>query len=270
MVIAMHTPDGFIDLPVSGLFMLVAAVGLVVAVRGSRVQLDDRIAPLAGLVAVFVFAGQMLNFPVAAGTSGHLLGGALAAILVGPFAGALAVGVVIVVQALLFADGGLTALGLNVTNMALVTAVVGWVVFRLVMRTGSLSRSRIMVAAFLAGLVSVPVSALMFVVQYALGGTGTVDVGLVSVAMIGTHVLIGVGEGVITALVVASVAFVRPDLVLGLRGRVGRVPLIVGDAVPVIPASTVGAANVDTAVADPEFVLVSTEPDAVASEYVGR
>ena len=121
----MHIPDGFINPPVAIAAGAIAVVGVAVCVRGARRQLDERSAPLAGLTAAFIFAVQMLNFPVAAGTSGHLLGGALAAILIGPYAGALAVTTVLVVQALLFADGGLTALGLNIINMAFVTTVVG-------------------------------------------------------------------------------------------------------------------------------------------------
>ena len=246
-VTGMHAPDGFIDVPVSLVFWVVAVIGLAVAVRGARRQLDERTAPLAGLVAVFVFAAQMINFPVAAGTSGHLLGGALAAILIGPYAGALAVAVVIIVQALLFADGGLTALGLNITNMALVTAVVGWVVFRLVIKTGAPTRTRILIASFLAGLLAVPAAALMFVLQYALGGTGTIDLGTVTAAMVGVHVLIGIGEGVITALAVAAIAFTRPDLVIGLRDRLPKPVLVTGNAAttPMTTTQTATAASTD-------------------------
>src|SRR6187401_1940589 len=122
----MHVPDGFLDAPTSLATGAVAAAGVAVALRGARKELDDRTAPMAGLVATFVFAGQMMNFPVAAGTSGHLLGGALAAVLVGPWTGLLCMSVVFVVQSLLFADGGITALGTNIDLMGLVTVVVGW------------------------------------------------------------------------------------------------------------------------------------------------
>ncbi|MEI2643355.1 MAG: energy-coupling factor ABC transporter permease [Candidatus Nanopelagicales bacterium] len=132
--IAMHVPDGFIDAPISALAFVLGLGILAVALVKARTELDDRTAPLAGLTAVFIFAAQMLNFPVAAGTSGHLLGGALAAILVGPWVAMLVVTVVLTVQALLFADGGLTALGINILNMAVVTAVVGWLVFRVGVR----------------------------------------------------------------------------------------------------------------------------------------
>ena len=219
VVPAMHVPDGFINAPVSAVMGVVAVVGIAVALRGARQQLDERTAPLAGLVAVFVFAMQMLNFPIGAGTSGHLLGGALAAILVGPYAGALAVTVVVIVQALLFADGGLSALGLNIVNMGFITVLVGWFVFRLVVRLGGTSRPVVLVGAFLAGFVSTPASAIAFVGEYAVGGTGTIDLVAVFAAMTGVHVLIGIGEGIITMLTVGAVYLTRPDLVFGTRGK---------------------------------------------------
>lgn len=224
-VAAMHIPDGFINAPASLIAGVIAAIGIVVCLWGARKQLDERTAPMAGLVAVFIFAMQMLNFPVAAGTSGHLLGGALAAILVGPYAGALAVSVVILVQGLLFADGGLSALGLNIINMGLVTAAVGWFVFRFVIKTAGVSRAKVMVGSFLAGLIAVPVASLAFVLEYALGGTGTAPVSTVTLAMVGTHILIGIGEGLITALTVSAVYLTRPDLVYGVRDRLPK-PLV--------------------------------------------
>ena len=218
----MHVPDGFIDAPVSLAAGAVAAAGIAVCLRGARRELDDRAAPLAGLVAAFVFAAQMINFPVAAGTSGHLLGGALAAILVGPWTGALCVAVVLIVQALLLADGGLTAIGVNVTTMALVTVVVGYAVFRALVSLLPYGRGTVVAASFVASFVSVPVSALAFVGFFALGGTADVSLPTVTAAMVGVHVLIGIGEGVITALTVGSVVAVRPDLVAGVRSRIPR------------------------------------------------
>jgi cobalt/nickel transport system permease protein len=125
-----HVPDGFLDAPTSVATGVVAAAALGLALRGARRELDERTAPMAGLAATFVFAAQMLNFPVGAGTSGHLLGGALVAVLVGPSTAILCMSVVFVVQALLFADGGITALGTNIVLMGVTTVVVGWVVFR--------------------------------------------------------------------------------------------------------------------------------------------
>lgn len=218
----MHIPDGFIDAPVSAAAAVVAVGGIAVCLRRAGRELDDRTAPMAGLVAVYIFAVQMLNFPVAAGTSGHLLGGALAAILVGPYTGALAVSVVVIVQALMFADGGLSALGLNIVNMAFVTVAVAWPVFRLLVKVLPASKGAWMGAAFVAALLSVPASALAFTLEYALGGTGTYSLGTVLAAMVGTHVLIGLGEALITALTVGAVLAVRPDLVLGVRDRLPK------------------------------------------------
>lgn len=213
----MHVPNGIIDAPMSLVGAGVAAAGVAVALKGARRELDDRTAPLAGLTAAFVFAAQMINFPIAGGTSGHLLGGALAAILVGPYTGVLCVSVVLMIQALLFADGGLTALGVNITNMALVGVLVGYGVFRLMVRVLPRSRAAVSAAAFASALLSVPMAALSFTGFYALGGTTEVPIGTVVAAMGGIHLLIGLGEGLITMFTVSSVLAVRPDLVHGFR-----------------------------------------------------
>ncbi|MEQ4714877.1 energy-coupling factor ABC transporter permease [Nonomuraea sp. B19D2] len=211
----MHVPDGFFNAATSVSAGVVAAAGVAVCLRGARRELDDRTAPMAGLVAAFIFAVQMLNFPVAAGTSGHLLGGALAAILVGPYTGVLCMAVVLLVQGVFFADGGLTALGINITIMGIVTVLVGWGIFRLVTRV---ARGKVVVAAFLGALVSVPTSALVFSLLFWVGGTAPIEVGAVAAAMGGVHVLIGIGEALITAVTVGAVLAVRPDLVHGARG----------------------------------------------------
>lgn len=213
----MHAPDGFIDGPTSLAMGVVAAGGVGLCLRRAGVELEEKQVPLAGLTAAFVFAVQMLNFPVASGTSGHLMGGVLAAVLVGPYVGALCVTVVVAVQALLFADGGLTALGFNVVNMALVTALGGYVVFVGLRRVLPRTRSGIALASGIAAAVGVVLSSVAFSIQYAIGGTGGADPGAVTVSMIGVHVLIGIGEGVITALTVSAVLASRPDLVHGAR-----------------------------------------------------
>ncbi len=221
----MHIPDGFIDGTTSAGVAVVAAGGLGASLRRAGEVLDERRVPLAGLMAAFVFAVQMLNFPVASGTSGHLLGGALAAVLVGPAVGAVCVSVVLAVQALLFADGGLSALGLNVLNMALLTAFGGYAVFVVVRRLLPRASSSVVVASGVAAAISVVLSALAFTVEYAVGGTGTASVSTVAGAMAGVHVLIGIGEGVITGLVVGAVLATRPDLVWGARDLAfGRAP----------------------------------------------
>jgi cobalt/nickel transport system permease protein len=231
-----HVPDGFIDAPTSAATGVVAAAAVAVSLRGARRELDERTAPLAGLVAAFIFAVQMLNFPVAAGTSGHLLGGALAAILVGPFTGVLCVSVVLLMQGILFADGGLTALGVNITDMAIVTTVVSYAVFRVLAKVLPRGRRSVTVASFVAALVSVPAAAVAFTLIYAVGGTTDVSLGKVATAMIGVHVLIGVGEAVITALTVGAVIAVRPDLVHGARGLRQRLKLRVDGALVDVPA----------------------------------
>jgi cobalt/nickel transport system permease protein len=213
----MHVPDGFLDAPTSVATGAVAVVAVGVALRGARRELDDRTAPLAGLVATFVFATQMLNFPVGAGTSGHLLGGALAAVLVGPSTALLCMTVVFVVQALLFADGGITALGTNIDLMGLVTVVVGYLVFRGLQAVLPKRLSLVAPAAAAGALVSVPVAALCFTGLYAVGGQAEIQLGTLAVAMLGWHAVIGVGEALITGLAVGSIVAVRPDLVHGAR-----------------------------------------------------
>ncbi|CAN5424874.1 hypothetical protein BH18ACT8_BH18ACT8_09610 [soil metagenome] len=221
----MHVPDGFIDAPTSLAAGAVAVMGVGLCLRGARRELNERTAPLAGLVAAFFFAAQMLNFPVASGTSGHLLGGVLAAILVGPFTGALAVTTVLLVQALLFADGGLTALGVNIVTMAFVTVAFGYPFFRLLAWAMPRRRDLLPVTAAVAALVSVPVASLVFVGFYSVGGTVDLSVSSVAAAMVGVHLFIGIGEAVITGLTVASVITVRPDLVYGARGLLPRAQL---------------------------------------------
>ncbi|AYC40636.1 energy-coupling factor ABC transporter permease [Streptomyces griseorubiginosus] len=231
----MHVPDGFIDAPISAATGVVAAAAVAVSLRGARRELDERTAPLAGLVAAFIFAVQMLNFPVAAGTSGHLLGGALAAILVGPYTGVLCVSVVLLMQGILFADGGLTALGVNITDMAVVTTVVAYAVFRGLVKVLPRGRGAITAASFVAAVLSVPAAAVAFTLIYAVGGTTDVSIGKVATAMIGVHVLIGIGEATITALTVGAVVAVRPDLVYGARGLRQKLKLRVGGELVDVP-----------------------------------
>ncbi|MBT2366834.1 energy-coupling factor ABC transporter permease [Streptomyces sp. ISL-10] len=250
----MHVPDGFINAPVSVAAGVVAAGAVAVSLRGARRELGgtsvalvgaERTAPLAGLVAAFVFAVQMLNFPVAAGTSGHLLGGALAAILVGPFTGVLCIAVVLLMQGILFADGGLTALGVNITVMGVVTVLVAYGLFRGLVLVLPRTRRSVTVASFAAALVSVPAAAAAFTLLYAVGGLTDVPIGSVLTAMVGVHVLIGIGEAVITMLTVGAVLAVRPDLVYGARGLAAPLKLRVGgelvDAAPAEPARVAAA-----------------------------
>lgn len=188
--------------------------GLSLVARKAADSLEDKEVPLTGLVAAFVFAAQMINFPVATGTSGHLIGGVLAAVLVGPWAGALCIAVVLLVQAL-FADGGLTALGLNIVNMSFLGALGGYALFLGLKRIMARSAGSLALAAGIAAGLSVILASGGFAIEYAIGGAGGASVTTVAWAMIGVHTLIGVGEGVITAGAVGMVLSVRPDLVHG-------------------------------------------------------
>lgn len=223
----MHIPDGFIDIGTSIGAGTASIAGVSVAVRKSSNYLEDKQIPMAGLVAAFVFAVQMLNFPVAGGTSGHLLGGVLAAVFVGPWAGILCISVVLLVQAL-FADGGLTALGLNVLNMAVVTVLVGYPIYSLLVKILPRKRGFVMMASGVAATISVVAASVAFIIEYALGGVGGVPLGTVATAMVGVHALIGIGEGLITAATVGLVLNVRPDLVHGVTGMIGGVPQSTG------------------------------------------
>lgn len=212
----MHVPDGFINAATSVGTGVVAAGGLGLALRRAGRALADRHIPLAGVTAALVFALQMLNFPILPGVSGHLMGGALAAILLGPWMGAAVVSVVVIVQSLFFADGGVSALGINVLNIAVVTALVAWPVFRGLVKLLPRTRVAAMGAAMVASLISVLAGSLAFVLEYALGGVGGAPIDVVIGAMTGLHALIGVGEGLITAAALGTVLAVRPDLVEGL------------------------------------------------------
>ena len=213
----MHIPDGFIDLPTSAVAGLLAVSGTAIALKKAKSELDDRTAPMAGLTAVFIFAVQMLNFPVAAGTSGHLLGGALATVLVGPYAASLALTVVLGIQALLFADGGLSALGLNIFNMSILGVATSYLIFKIARNFLPKVRGSIPLAAGIAAFISVPVAATGFAIQYAIGGIGTAPASTVFAAMFSTHVLIGIGEAVITVLTVSAIMATRSDLVYGWK-----------------------------------------------------
>ncbi|MGI8575207.1 MAG: energy-coupling factor ABC transporter permease [Egibacteraceae bacterium] len=213
----MHAPDGFLNAGTAVTTGVVSAGTVGVALRQTREKLADKQVPLAGIAAAFIFAAQMFNFPVAAGTTGHLLGGALAAILLGPFTGLLVVTVVVVVQALAFADGGLTALGYNVLNMAIITSFGGYGLFRLSRRLLPANATGVVFATGLAAGLSVVLSAMAFSIEWLFGATAPVPFDTVFGAMVGVHLLIGIGEALISALAVGAVLAARPDLVFGAR-----------------------------------------------------
>ncbi|HWX22446.1 MAG TPA: energy-coupling factor ABC transporter permease [Candidatus Binatia bacterium] len=212
----MHLPDGFLDARTALLATGAAAGGVGIALRQVRNSLEPRQMPMLGLAAAFVFAAQMLNFPVAWGTSGHLVGGVLTAVLLGPSAAVLVMTCVLMVQCLMFADGGLMALGANVFNMGIVNVCSGYFVFR---ATRSLirmeeSRATVFAAAF-AGWFGTVLASISCAGQLAL--SKTVPWSLAFPAMANVHMIIGVGEGLATGLVVMAVLRTRPQLVAGAR-----------------------------------------------------
>ncbi|WP_238014010.1 energy-coupling factor ABC transporter permease [Dactylosporangium sp. AC04546] len=226
--VAMHISNGIIDNPIALLFAGVALAGLVLCFVMGRRELDDRLVPMAGLVAAFIFAVQMLNFQVLPGVSGHLLGGTLAVMLVGPYLGAICVAIVLIVQALILSDGGVTALGLNITNMALIGAAAGYLLVAALLRVLPRTTWALTVTAVAASVVSVAVASQGFVLEYWMGGATDVgrSIGGIAAALAGVHLLIGLGEGIITAITVTYVAKVRPDLVYAVRNlqRPGAAP----------------------------------------------
>ncbi len=216
-MLAMHAPDGFLEPGTAVVTAVMAMAVLAYALRQSGRELQDRQLPLAGISAAFIFAAQMVNFPVVSGTTGHLLGGALAAVLLGPATGSLVVAVVVVVQALLFADGGLSALGYNTLNMAIVPAFGGYAAYLVFRRLLPQDRGGVVGAAGLAAAASVVLSSIAFSLQWLFGASAPVAFDDVFTAMVGVHILIGIGEGILSAMVVAAVLASRPDLVTGAR-----------------------------------------------------
>lgn len=222
----MHVPDGFLDARTAAATGVLAVAGVAVALDQVRRRLPPRKVPLLGVAAAFVFAAQMLNFPVAGGTSGHLLGGVLAAVLLGPAAAVVALTAVLVVQCLLFGDGGVTALGANVFNMAIVATLGGYAPYRLLRGMLRGDRGRIAAAAF-ASWCSIVFASIACAGELAASRAVAWNAALP--AMAGVHMIIGLGEGMITALVLGAVAAARPDLLddrspetsLGWRGFLG-------------------------------------------------
>ena len=207
LLLALHIPDGFLSLPVAAAGWAILFIALAFALRQTRARLGERQAPLMGVIAAFVFAAQMINFPVAGGTSGHLLGGTLVAILLGPWAAVLVLTSVVAVQALLFQDGGLLALGFNVANMGLLTAFVGCAIYQWLGR----APSRRLFAAGVGAWLSVMLAAAATALELAVSGTSPLALALP--AMLGVHALIGIGEALITVGALAFIRATRPDLV---------------------------------------------------------
>jgi len=241
---AMHIPDGFLSITISIIFWVITILLLTIATRKTQGELGERQIPLMGVMAAFIFAGQMINFPVLGGTSGHLLGGALAAIVLGPWAGMLVMAAVIGLQALLFQDGGLVVMGANIFNMGLLTALIGYGLYRSV--AGQNRGVRLAVAGVGAWL-SVMAGALATALQLWLSGTSPLAV--VLPAMLGVHALIGIGEALITVAALAFITQTRPDLLeaKAVKARGGRGWVFVGliIALAVVLFSPLASGNPD-------------------------
>jgi cobalt/nickel transport system permease protein len=205
----LHTPDGFLSPAVALVMWAVTAIVVAIAVRETNRTLDERAIPLMGVTAAFIFAGQMVNFPVAPGTSGHLLGGVLAAVLLGPWAGTLVMTAVVVVQALLFQDGGLVVLGANIFIMGIVGTLGAYAAYRLLARIlGGEARGRVPAAAVAAWL-AVMGGALSIGLMLLASNATTLEVlGVI----LGVHALIGIGEAAITVAALVFIQAARPDL----------------------------------------------------------
>lgn len=239
MLLALHAPDGLFSLPVNLVFAVI--VGFVLAVAGTVLsrRRDHRLVPLMGIMAAFVFAGQMVNFPISSGTTGHLLGGTLAAVLLGPWAGTVVMAAVVSFQALL-GDGGLTVLGPNIFNMGIVGTCVAYFVYRAALGRGEPPAARVVAASCFAAWIAVVLASVFASLQLAASGTATL--GRALPAMLVIHALIGAGEGLITAAVVAFVLKTRPELVRGVRPApderpLGRPAVAVGLAVSLTVAA---------------------------------
>lgn len=208
----LHAPDGFLSIPVAAVMWLLTLAVIAVAVRRTNQTLDERTVPLLGVMAAFIFAAQMFNFQVAAGTSGHLLGGVLAAVLLGPWAATLVMACVVAVQGLVFQDGGLVVMGANIFNMGVIGTLGGFAVYRaLAGLLGGEARGRIPAAAAAAWL-SVVAGAAVMAIQLAISGTSPIELALP--AMVGVHVVIGIGEALITVAAISFIGATRADLLL--------------------------------------------------------
>ena len=208
--LAMHIPDGFVSVPVALVGWILTIILVGIALQEMRKQTGEHRIPLLGILAAFVFAAQMINFPVAGGTSGHLLGGALVAVLLGPWSAVLVMTTVITVQGFLFQDGGLLAMGFNVFNMGIITAFVGDAVYTWIRRLPARTETVQLIGAAAAAWITVQVAALATTLELAASGTLSLDVALP--AMLGVHALIGTGEALITAGTLVFIRQTRPDL----------------------------------------------------------
>jgi len=206
----MHIPDGFLNIPTVAMTYALSAGGISYAVKEANKKLTEKHVPLMGVLAAFIFAGQMLNFPVAGGTSGHLLGAALAAILLGPWAAAIIMSCVLIAQSLIFQDGGLLALGANIFNMGIVASFCGYYLYRLVVLLLGEAKKAKIIGGFVGAWGSVFIASIACAIELAVSGASPIEA--VLPAMAGFHAIIGVGEGLITVAAISVVAAARADL----------------------------------------------------------
>ncbi len=239
----MHIPDGFLSMLVSAVCWALTVIILAVALSQANKTFNERQIPLMGVMAAFIFAAQMINFPVAGGTSGHLLGGALAAILLGPWAGMLVMMAVIAVQGLLFQDGGLLAMGANILNMGLLAVTVAYGLYRTVLNR---PRGLKLAVAGIAAWLSVMTGALATALQIWLSGNAKLEI--ILPAMLGIHALIGLGEALITVAALAFIFKTRPDLLEGgetVRGGRGWIVTGLLITLAVVLLAPLASANPD-------------------------
>ena len=206
----MHIPDGFLNTPVYTSFWAISGTTVALALKKLKTILKDKMIPLIGVTSAFIFAAQMLNFPIAGGTSGHLIGGVLAAVLLGPWAGIIIISSVLIIQCLVFQDGGLTALGANIFNMAIIGSGLGYLIYAWLKKYFQGNKG-ILISTAIASWFSVVTASFACALQLTL--SGTVPLKIVLPAMVGVHSLIGIGEAVITLLVIVTILRIRPDLI---------------------------------------------------------
>jgi cobalt/nickel transport system permease protein len=261
----MHIPDGFLSNQVAVSLNVVSGASVLYAARQVKVDISGRAVPIMGMLAAFVFAAQMLNFPVLGGTSGHLIGGSLLAILLGPMAGLLTMTTVVLAQALFLQDGGLVALGANVFNISSVTCFSGYAVFRL-LKGGTGGGKRLLVAGFLAGWVSLMAGSACCAVEMGLSGAIPLRIGLAT--MLGYHAAVGIVEGMLTAGVLSFLFKVRPDLMkidglnkFGISDWIGAVVFVA------IPAAILIMAG-SSSLPDPLEKLLAASPLLSRAEAV--
>ena len=265
----LHIPDGFLSFIVSLICWLITALVLSVAISRTNKSLGEKQVPLMGVMAAFIFAAQMINFPVAGGTSGHLLGGALAAIILGPWAAMIVMTAVIAVQGLLFQDGGLLVMGANILNMGLITAAIGFGLYRAVLRS---SRPVKLAVAGVAAWLSVMAGAFTTALQLWLSGTSNLQT--VTLAMLGVHAVIGVGEALITIAALAFIFQTRPDLLdqTSISAHSGRGWVFAGVVITLIvlllsPMASVNPDGLNRVATDLGFINASRSASGPLAGY---